>query len=350
MVTRHLNIMNRLKDEKSPYLLQHADNPVNWYAWGEEAFRAAREVDKPIFLSIGYSTCHWCHVMDRESFRDEETARLMNDAFVAIKVDREERPDIDGVYMSVCQMLTGSGGWPLTIIMTPDKKPFFAGTYIPRRNRFGQTGLLELIPCVVELWQTRRTDLIRNADQILLGLETRQSLSPQKPKAGFEPDILESAYEDLETRYDPQHGGFSDAPKFPMPHALSFLLRHWKRSGSSRALEMVEHTLCKMRQGGIYDHIGFGFHRYATDSAWGVPHFEKMLYDQALLSLAYTEAFQALHDPGHKNTVQEILSYVRENLTSAEGGFFCAEDADSEGGRGKVLSMDTRGNQAGAAI
>ncbi len=324
---------NRLIHEKSPYLLQHAENPVNWFPWGEEAFRTALESDRPVFLSIGYSTCHWCHVMARESFGNTEVAKLMNDAFVCIKVDKEERPDIDSVFMSFCQMMTGSGGWPLTIIMTPDKKPFFAATYIPKESRFGQSGLLDLVPKISSFWKKNRSFLIDNADKMISHLDSIQAKKVGKKK---EPDqaILDGTYEELRTRYDTKFGGFGGAPKFPVPHNISFLLRYWKRTGSSDALEMAEKTLQAMHRGGIYDHVGHGFHRYTTDAGWTVPHFEKMLYDQALLSMAYTEAYQATGNTYYEKTTREILSYVTDHLTSSDGGFYCAEDAESEGKEG----------------
>lgn len=324
---------NRLIAEKSPYLLQHAYNPVDWYPWGEEAFKCAQREDKPIFLSIGYSTCHWCHVMEEESFEDPETARLMNEAFVCIKVDREERPDIDSIYMAACQMMTGAGGWPLTIIMTPDKRPFFTATYIPRETRFGRTGMRELIPAIKALWEGRRDDLLASAEQVTAVLEQASYESPGK-------DLGESAltmtYEQLSRSFDERHGGFGTAPKFPTPHTLLFLLRYWRRTGTERALQMVGRTLEAMRQGGIYDHIGFGFHRYATDPQWLVPHFEKMLYDQALLAMAYTEAYQATGgNEGYAQTAREIITYVLRDMTGPGGGFYSAEDADSEGEEGK---------------
>jgi len=330
---------NRLIHEKSPYLLQHAYNPVDWYPWGSEAFEKARRENKPIFLSIGYSTCHWCHVMERESFEDFEVARLMNEAFVSIKVDREERPDVDGIYMNVCQMLTGSGGWPLTIIMTPDKKPFFAGTYIPKDNRFGRLGMLALVPRIQQAWAAQHDEILHSAEQIVAGL---QSLSPDASGESLGRSTLKSAYQQLASRYDETQGGFGNAPKFPTPHNLSFLLRYWRRSGDPRALEMVEKTLQAMRQGGIYDHVGFGFHRYSTDAEWLVPHFEKMLYDQALLVIAYTEAFQATGKTEYQKAAREILTYVLRDMTSPGGGFYSAEDADSEGKEGKsyVWALD----------
>jgi len=325
-------VPNRLINETSPYLLQHAHNPVDWYPWGLEAFERAQRENKPIFLSIGYSTCHWCHVMAHESFEHPEVARLMNEVFVSIKVDREERPDIDNVYMSACQVMTGSGGWPLSIIMTPDKKPFFAATYIPREGRFGLVGMMELIPHIRELWATRQVEALNLSDEISAVL---QQTSQDKPGEKLDEATLELAYEQLAKRFDKQHAGFSSAPKFPTPHNLLFLLRYWKRSGNQAVLGMVEKTLQAMRRGGIYDHVGFGFHRYSTDSQWLVPHFEKMLYDQAMLAMAYTEAYQATGKEDYGKTAREILTYVLRDMTAPEGGFCSAEDADSEGEEGK---------------
>lgn len=322
---------NRLRNEKSPYLLQHAQNPVDWYPWGEEAFEKARREDKPIFLSIGYSTCHWCHVMERESFENEDVAGLLNDTFVNIKVDREERPDIDAVYMKVCQIMTKSGGWPLTIMMTPDKKPFFAATYIPRETKYGRVGLLEMIPEVKTLWQTKRPDVLSAVSEIVQLL--------QRPMISSSQDVgeetLHRAYRSLLMSYDKTVGGFGQSPKFPTPHNFFFLLRCWKRTGDTQALQMVEHTLKNMRSGGIYDQIGFGFHRYSTDSQWIVPHFEKMLYDQALMAMAYTETYQATGKKEYEIAAREIFAYVLRDMTDAGGGFYCAEDADSEGVEGK---------------
>ncbi len=323
---------NRLIHEKSPYLLQHAHNPVDWYPWGKEAFERAKNENKPLFLSIGYATCHWCHVMERESFEDPEVARLMNEVFISVKVDREERPDIDTVYMRVCQILTGSGGWPLTIFLTPDKKPFFSSTYIPKENRFGRLGMQELIPHIQELWENNRSELETSADKIVTSLqESPTSGQGKDPRE----DTLDTAYHQLEQQFDSEHGGFGTSPKFPAPHTLFFLLRDWKRTGTNNALHMVEKTLQFMRRGGLFDHIGYGFHRYSTDALWLVPHFEKMLYDQALLAMAYTEAFHVTRNYDYKNTAEEIFTYVLRDMTSPEGAFYSAEDADSEGEEGK---------------
>jgi hypothetical protein len=322
---------NRLINEKSPYLLQHAANPVDWYPWGDEAFVRALNEDKPVFLSIGYATCHWCHVMAHESFNDADVAALLNKDFICIKVDREERPDIDSIYMSACQLMTGQGGWPLTLIITPEKKPFFAGTYIPKSGRFGINGLLELLPRIIKLWQEKRSDLTASADEITTALQKAQP-SPDNSTLGT--FLLQEGYEELAVRFDEMYGGFGSAPKFPTPQTLLFLVRFWKRTGTKRALVMVEKTLDAMRMGGICDQIGGGFHRYSTDARWRVPHFEKMLYDQALLVMAFTEAYQATHNPQFRKTAEEIITYVIRDLTSPDGAFFSAEDADSEGGEG----------------
>lgn len=323
---------NRLIDEKSPYLLQHAHNPVDWYPWSEEAFEKARVENKPIFLSIGYSTCHWCHVMEHESFEDSTVADLMNENFIAIKVDREERPDIDNVYMTVCQLMTGRGGWPLTIIMTPDKKPFYAATYIPKQSAYGRIGMLELLPKISEAWKLKKDEILSSAGNIIKHLDQSNS------DAGGEmlgKEDLKNAFNNFRYDFDATYGGFGNSPKFPSPHNLLFLLRYWKRSGDNTALEMVEKTLTEMSKGGIFDHVGFGFHRYSTNRSWTLPHFEKMLYDQAMLAIAYLETYQATGNPFYAGVAERIFEYVLRDMTSPEGGFYSAEDADSEGEEGK---------------
>jgi len=323
---------NHLINEKSPYLLQHAHNPVNWYAWSESAFERAKADNKPIFLSIGYATCHWCHVMEKESFEDEETARYLNDTFVCIKVDREERPDIDAVYMSACQLLSGGGGWPLTIFMTPDKKPFFAATYIPKRSQFGRAGVIDLCIRIKELWTSRKQYVLDSAESVAQALSKAFSFNA---KAELDNSFSDRAYQQIEQSYDPQFGGFNPSPKFPMPHRLMFLLRYYQRTGNAKALEMVRQTLSDMRLGGIWDHVGFGFHRYSTDAHWLLPHFEKMLYDQALMALACLETYQLTREPAYADMAHEIFTYVLRDMTAESGGFFTAEDADSEGHEGK---------------
>ncbi|MGE5390203.1 MAG: thioredoxin domain-containing protein [Deltaproteobacteria bacterium] len=321
---------NRLAMEKSPYLLQHAHNPVDWYPWGEEAFDRAGTEDKPIFLSIGYSTCHWCHVMERESFEDEEVAALLNRDYVAIKVDREERPDIDHIYMEVCQGLTGSGGWPLTIIMTPEKKPFFAATYIPKNPGHGMKGLMQLLPQIAALWREERESVIESSEKIADWLNREE----KNDSGDIGSKVFDQAFDYFQKAFDRRYGGFSSQPKFPTPHNLYFLLRYYKLTKDPEALEMVEKTLEAMYQGGIYDHIGFGFARYSTDRRWLVPHFEKMLYDNALLALAYLEAYQLTRKEIYARVAREIFTYVLRDMTAPEGGFYSAEDADSEGEEG----------------
>ena len=326
---------NRLAGEKSPYLRQHAHNPVDWYAWGEEAFERARREDKPVFLSIGYSACHWCHVMERESFDDEETARVLNAGFVAVKVDREERPDLDQHYMAVCQSLTGTGGWPLTIVMTPDKRPFFAGTYFPRSRRWGRPGLLELLPMIAETWRTGRQEVLRSAESVEAAIGRAPIRVRARSGDRLTAATLDEAFRELAADFDRARGGFGGAPKFPIAHHIAFLLRYWQRTGKGEALGMAGKTLKAMRRGGIYDHLGFGFHRYSTDADWLVPHFEKMLYDQALLAGVYAEAYAATGRREFRRTAAEVVDYVLREMLSPEGGFYTAEDADSEGEEGR---------------
>ncbi|MDD3641131.1 MAG: thioredoxin domain-containing protein [Atribacterota bacterium] len=328
----HKKYQNRLLYEKSPYLQQHAHNPVNWFPWKEEAFNKANKENKPVFLSIGYSTCHWCHVMAHESFEDESVARLINEIFIPVKVDREERPDIDKVYMQVAILMTGSGGWPLTIFLTPDKTPFFAATYISRNNQYGHKGLIEILQQVKELWKYQQNKLLEQGNQLIDAL---QKNSVNLNGEILTNEILERAYQEFSDRFDNKAGGFGKAPKFPSPHQLLFLLRYWKRTENEQALAMVEKTLQSMQAGGIFDHIGFGFHRYSTDKNWILPHFEKMLYDQALLSMSYLEAYQMTGKIIYSDTARKILNYVTRDMMSEKGGFYSAEDADSEGEEGK---------------
>jgi len=326
---------NRLIKEKSPYLQQHAKNPVNWYPWSQEAFSKAKKENKPIFLSIGYSTCHWCHVMAHESFEDEEVAQQLNNTFICIKVDREERPDIDKIYMNTSTLITGTGGWPLTIIMTPEKKPFFAATYLPKHTRFGIKGLLTLIPEIKNLWQNKQKEIQNSANQITTIL---QKTNQTKTQQTLTQQTLDLAYEQLFNTFDEQYGGFGNQPKFPTPHQLLFLLRYWKKTKKAYAMKMVETTLEQIQQGGIHDHIGYGFHRYSTDKKWILPHFEKMLYDQAQLIIAYTETYQATKKQIYRKTAEEIINFILRDLTSKEGGFYSAIDADSEGVEGKYYT------------
>lgn len=332
-MTNNNVIPNRLINEKSPYLLQHAHNPVNWYPWRAEAFEKAKNEEKPIFLSIGYSTCHWCHVMAHESFEDQEVATVLNEHFICIKVDREERPDVDSVYMTVCQALTGSGGWPLTIVMTPAQKPFWAGTYLPKRSQYGHVGLLELLDAIIGQWGENREKLINSGDEIMAELEKYS----QSRKNLVEPskELIENGVTLFRHAYDKKWGGFGSAPKFPTPHNLLFLLRYAYLEKNEKVQQIVEHTLEQMFRGGMFDHIGGGFSRYSTDEKWLVPHFEKMLYDNALLAYIYTEAYQLTGRKLYRNVTEQILDYVLRELTDQQGGFYCGQDADSEGVEGK---------------
>jgi uncharacterized protein YyaL (SSP411 family) len=325
---------NRLAREKSPYLLQHAHNPVDWYPWGDEAFSRATGENKPIFLSIGYSTCHWCHVMAHECFEDEAIAALLNRAFVSIKVDREERPDIDSVYMGICQQMTGQGGWPLTIIMTPEKLPFFAGTYFPKESGYGMPGLTGILEHIAALWHERQEEISRSAGEIAALAKT--VLFP----VSRDPDrqLPDRGFRELSRQFDEKNGGFGSAPKFPAPHITIFLLRYWHVTGELRALTMAEKTLDAIRQGGIWDHVGGGLHRYATDARWRIPHFEKMLYDQALFVLACTEAYQATWKVRYRAMAEECIGYVLRDLRDPDGAFYSAEDADSPNGEGVFYS------------
>jgi uncharacterized protein YyaL (SSP411 family) len=330
MTTKHKP--NRLIAEKSPYLLQHAHNPVDWFPWGEEAFTKASSENKPIFLSIGYSTCHWCHVMAHESFEDEAVAGILNKHFVSIKVDREERPDVDHLYMTVCQAMTGQGGWPLTIIMTPEKKPFFAGTYFPKSRKYGRAGLVEILMQIVEKWKEDPTRVAEVGDQIVNEVEKRMLSNLQ---GEVTEQTLDKAYTYYEEVFDPTFGGFGGAPKFPTSHNLSFLMRYYIRTGEAKALQMVEKTLDAMYRGGMYDHLGYGFSRYSVDEKWLVPHFEKMLYDNSLLAWTYLEAYQLTGKRKYADVAEQIFSYVLRDMTDTRGGFYSAEDADSEGHEGK---------------
>lgn len=323
---------NHLSNENSPYLLQHAQNPVDWYPWGAEAFEKARREDKPIFLSIGYSTCHWCHVMAHESFEDAEIADILNRHYVAVKVDKEERPDIDSVYMAVCQALTGSGGWPMSIFMTPEQKPFFAGTYFPKASRYASPGFKELLLLFHDKWQHERTRLLHAADEIVSTLR-QSSDSAARPSA--ENDLIETALSQYRRSFDEKNGGFGSAPKFPAPHNLLFLLQQYEKRGDKDALHIAERTLLQMYRGGLFDHIGYGFCRYSTDRFFLVPHFEKMLYDNALLILAYCKAFELTQNALYRDVAQKTASYVLSEMLSLYGGFYSAQDADSDGVEGK---------------
>lgn len=323
-------MQNHLKNQTSPYLLQHVNNPVDWYPWCDEAFERAKREDKPVFLSIGYSTCHWCHVMAHESFEDKEVAEILNQYFVSIKVDKEERPDIDSIYMSVCQAFTGSGGWPTSIFMTPEQKPFFAGTYFPKANKYGRIGFLELLLQIHEKWETDRKRLLQSAEEVIAVLNREETVG-----SDVNEQLIATAYKLYQRAFDDKFGGFGQAPKFPTPHNLLFLMRYYEKSKDAKAMKMVEKTLIQMYRGGMFDHIGGGFSRYSTDRYYLVPHFEKMLYDNALLILAYCKAYQLTEKPIYREVAEKTASYILMEMTSPEGGFYCAQDADSEGIEGK---------------
>ncbi|MDC1067845.1 thioredoxin domain-containing protein [Candidatus Kapabacteria bacterium] len=329
--------LNKLKDEISPYLLQHADNPVEWYPWGEEAFEKARTENKPIFLSIGYSSCHWCHVMEHESFEDQDVADILNESFVSVKVDREERPDIDNIYMIACQMMSQNCGWPLNLFINHDLKPFFAGTYYPKEGRYGRMGFVDLLNRVKDQWANNREKIDESADAIGAAINSDQANS----NGNFNEALIDEAYKAFSQNYDTENGGFGLRPKFPSPHNLRFLMRYYNSTGNEEALGMVTHTLLEMRKGGIYDQIGFGFHRYSTDNIWLLPHFEKMLYDQATLLKAYTEAYKITGNEIFKRTAYEIIEYVKRDMTGENGEFYSAEDADSEGIEGKFYVWES---------
>ncbi len=319
--------MNRLSNEKSPYLLQHANNPVDWFPWGEEAFQKAKSENKPIFLSIGYSTCHWCHVMERESFENESVAKIMNEKFVNIKVDREERPDVDKVYMAAVQMMVGSGGWPLSVFLTPDLKPFYGGTYFPPTDGHGRPSFTTLLNRIHDVWQSERENIIQSGEELIHSLQQRQPVDTKDSE--IEELLLKRTYHQLAAGYDPKFAGFGTGPKFPRPVVLNFLFRYFQRTKEQEALSMSLTTLMAMANGGMYDHLGGGFHRYSVDGQWRVPHFEKMLYDQAQLIHSFLDAYQITHEDYFAQIAHETCSYIMRDMASPDGGFFSAEDADS---------------------
>jgi uncharacterized protein YyaL (SSP411 family) len=338
-----MNKTNTLVKEKSPYLLQHATNPVNWYPWEEEAFIKAKEEDKPVFLSIGYSTCHWCHVMEQESFEDMEIAEILNKHFVSVKVDREERPDIDAVYMEVCQAMTGSGGWPMTIIMSGDKKPFFAGTYLPKRNAYNRLGLYELLEYVSSMWSRDRNKLVTSGEKLIEYLDLKEE-DKDKHRDRSVPDILDNAFLQYDLAFDDENGGFGSAPKFPTPHNLLFLTSYDNAKNSKKAKAMAEKTLIQMYRGGIFDHIGGGFSRYSTDERWLVPHFEKMLYDNALMIYAYANYIENSENEEvielFTDIITKTVNYCSKELKGKDGAFYCAQDADIDGKEGEFYLLN----------
>lgn len=328
---------NSLIHEESDYLLQHAYNPINWYTWSDEAFKKAINENKLIFLSIGYSSCHWCHVMDKESFEDEEVAEVLNNNYVSIKVDKEDRPDINYIYMTACKYITGHEGWPLTIIMTPDKLPFIAGTYFPKKTRYNRIGLIDLLESTSERWKDNKEEIIQKANYIVKQVKNYYTTDDECKI--IMPEMLDDGYRELKNNYEPEYGGFAYAPKFPAPHKLMFLIEYYRYTKNKEALEMVEHTLRCMYQGGIFDHIEGGFCRYSTDKRWLVPHFEKMLYDNALLIIAYLECYKETNDSFYKDVALDCLDYVFINLNNEDGGFYSAQDSDSEGEEGRYYTF-----------